>query len=188
MRLFTAVELPSEILLRLERLLSALRPEALLNWSPLDNLHITTQFIGEWPESRIDEVHAALRQITRRKPFDIELHRLGWFPNERSPRVLWVGVEGGAELAALAKDTENALSGVGILREDRDFSPHLTLARIKHPVPLSHLRTRVNDMQPAEIGKFPVGHFTLFRSRPGTNASIYEKLMDYHFESAMAAS
>jgi 2'-5' RNA ligase len=188
MRLFTAIDLPSDILLRLERLLSALRPEALIKWSPLDNLHITTKFIGEWPEARVPELHDALRRVTRRQPFDIELKGLGWFPNERSPRVLWLGVEGGTHLSDLASETENALAPLGIAKESREFSPHLTLARIKSPVPLSNLRKRVQQMQPAEMGTIAVRRLSLFRSRPGTNASIYEKLMDYEFESVMAAS
>jgi len=188
MRLFTAIDLPSEILRRLERLLSALRPEALIKWSPLDNLHLTTKFIGEWPEERLDELHAILRRATRRRAFDVELRNLGWFPNDRSPRVLWLGVEGGPELRALAQDTEDGLTALGIAKEEREFSAHLTLARIKSPVPLSNLRAKVQEMQPAAMGKFPVSHFSLFRSRPGTNASVYEKLMDYQFESAMAAS
>src|ERR1700760_3160588 len=59
MRLFTALELSPEVLIRLERLTSVLRPEALINWSPLDNLHITTKFIGEWPETRLDDLGGA---------------------------------------------------------------------------------------------------------------------------------
>ena len=188
MRLFTAIDLPSEILLRLERLISALRPEALIKWSPLDNLHVTTKFIGEWPEPRVPELHEVLGKIRRRQPFELELKGLGWFPNDRSPRVLWLGVEGGKELAGLAAETEDALAALGIAKEQREFSPHLTLARIKSPVPLANLRKRVEHMQPAAIGTLVVSSFCLFRSRPGTNASIYEKLIDYEFETAMAAS
>ena len=188
MRLFTAIDLPSEILLRLERLISALRPEAFIKWSPLDNLHVTTKFIGEWPEPRVSELHQALAKMRKRQPFEVQLKGLGWFPNERSPRVLWLGVDGGKELAELAAQTEDALATLGITKEQRDFAPHLTLARIKSPVPLSNLRKKVEQMQPAAIGSVVVSSFCLFRSRPGTNASIYEKLMDYEFETAMAAS
>jgi len=188
MRLFTAIDLPSDILLRLERLLSALRPEALIKWSPLDNLHITTKFIGEWPEPRIAELNETLQRMRRRTAFEVELKALGWFPNERSPRVLWLGVHGGEQLAALAGETEDLLSQLGIPKEQREFSPHLTLARIKNPVPLGNLRRKVQEMQPATMGTLSVSRFSLFRSRPGTNASIYEKLIDYQFESVMAAS
>jgi RNA 2',3'-cyclic 3'-phosphodiesterase len=188
MRLFTAIDLPQEILLRLERLVTALRPEALIKWSPLDNLHITTKFIGEWPEARLGELNAVLLDVAPRRPFEIEVRDLGWFPNERSPRVLWAGIYGGEPLRTLAHDTEERLVALGVSREPREFSPHLTLARIKGPVPLRGLRQRVQEMQPAAIGKFEACRFTLFRSDPGSNASIYRKLHEYNFESAMAAA
>jgi 2'-5' RNA ligase len=188
MRLFTAIDLPSEMLLRLERLLSSLRPEALIKWTPLDNLHVTAKFIGEWPLNRLDELAEALAELTPREPFDMEVRDLGWFPNERSPRVLWAGIHAGAALLKLVKETEERLLSLGILKEERPFNPHLTLARIKNPVPLRALRQKVDELQPADLGKFPVKHFCLFRSDPGSNASIYRRLRDYRFEAALAAS
>ena len=188
MRLFTAIEVPADARLRLERLLSALRPEAPIKWSPLDNLHITTKFIGEWPEQRLDEMHDALSQIAPREPFEISLRNLGWYPNERAPRVLWVGVHAGPELTALAQQVEMRLEALGVVPEDRTFSPHLTLARIKHPAPLQALRQKIERLQPADLGQFRVAHFSLFRSDPGSNASVYRKLRDYRLEAALAAT
>ncbi|HJU11983.1 MAG TPA: RNA 2',3'-cyclic phosphodiesterase [Candidatus Binataceae bacterium] len=188
MRLFTAIELTPEILLRLERLLSALRREALIKWSPLDNLHVTTKFIGDWPESRLDELHNVLAAVAPRERFTLELKDLGWFPNERLPRVLWLGLHGNDALSKLARQTEECLEPLGIKREERRFSPHLTLARIKNPVPLGRLRQKVQELQPAALGTFTVSQFSLFRSDPGSNASIYRRLRAYRFESAMAAS
>lgn len=188
MRLFTAIDLPVEILLRLERLISSLRQAALIKWSPLDNLHITTKFIGEWPEARLDELDTVLRKAPTREPIEIELKDLGWFPNERYPRVLWVGVHGGSPLAQLTLDTEQVLQSLGIAREDRTFSPHLTIARIKNPVPLGRLKHTVRELQPAALGKFTVDRFSLFLSEPGSNASIYRKLRDYQFAPALATA
>ncbi len=188
MRLFTAIDLDQEVLLRLERLLSALRPEALIKWSPLDNLHITIKFIGNWPESRLDELSEALALLPRRTPFEVELKGLGWFPNERQPRILWAGVEGGDPLSKLARDTDEQLEPLGIQKEDRAFSPHLTLARIKSPVPLDMIRQKVQQARPTSFGKFRVAELALYRSDPGSNASIYRKLRGYKFESAAAAS
>lgn len=186
MRLFTAVDLPPHVLLKLERLQSVLRPAALIKWSPLDNLHITTKFIGEWPDSRLGELTDALRSVVRRVPFDLELRNLGWFPNDRSPRVLWVGVEREEPLRELSYATEECLLKLGIPKEDRDFTPHLTLARVKSPVPLDKLREKVREMQPADLGVFSVSQFSLFRSDPGSNFSIYRKLHKYDFQSALA--
>ena len=188
MRLFTAIDLPAEMLLRLERLLSALRPEALIKWSPLDNLHITTKFIGEWPERRLEELDKALAGLIPREQFDIELRDLGWFPNERSPRVLWAGVHAGPALKSLMAETDERLLSLGVAKEEKPANPHLTLARIKTPAPLRNLRRKVEELQPADLGTFVVRHFCLYRSDPGSNASIYRSLRDYHFETAMAAS
>jgi 2'-5' RNA ligase len=188
MRLFTAIDLPAEMLLRLERLLSALRPEALIKWSPLDNLHITTKFIGEWPESRLEELDQILAGLTPRETFDLELRDLGWFPNERSPRVLWAGVHAGRALQELMAETEQRLLALGIGKEEKQPNPHLTLARIKTPAPLGNLRRKVEELQPAELGTFPARYFCLFSSDPGSNSSIYRKLRTYRFENAVAAS
>jgi RNA 2',3'-cyclic 3'-phosphodiesterase len=188
MRLFTAIDPSSETLLRLERLMTILRPEALIKWSPIDNLHVTVKFIGEWPESRLEELNEALTSLLPRQPFDAEVNELGWFPNERSPRILWAGVRGGDALLELARDTDDCLAKLGIPKEDRRFTPHLTLARMKSPVPLRRLRQRIEEVQSTSLGKFPVAQFFLFRSDPGSNASIYRKIREYRFRSALAAS
>ena len=188
MRLFTAIDLNPDVLLRLERLLTALRPEALVRWNPLDNLHITIKFIGGWPESRVAELDEALASLLPRKPFEVELKELGWFPNERFPRVLWAGVHGGQALADLARESEDLLASLGIAKESREFSPHLTLARIKNPVPLGRLRQRVAEAKATSFGSLSVRQFALFRSDPGSNASIYRPLRAYRFETALAAS
>jgi 2'-5' RNA ligase len=188
MRLFTAILLPPDMLLRLERLLSTLRPEALIKWSPLDNLHITTKFIGNWPESRLPELDAALAAVPARDSFELHIRDLGWFPDHRAPRVLWAGVKNCPALLDLANETEARLEPLGIAKEDRAFTPHLTLARIKNPVPLNRLRERVEELRPTDLGAFQARSFSLFRSDPGSNASVYRNLREYRFESALAAS
>ncbi len=121
MRLFTAIDLPSGIIYRLERLLMVLRPEAFIKWSPLDNLHITTKFIGEWPELRLSELDEALASLGPRDSFEVEIRDLGWFPNERSPRVLWAGVHAGEALRELAYATQEAVAKLGVARETREY-------------------------------------------------------------------
>src|SRR5206468_3384995 len=102
MRLFVGLDLPAEVVRGLENLLDALRPTAKINWSPPSNLHITTKFIGEWPEDRLDELQSALKAVPRRPAITGDVRDLGFFPNARSPRVFWCGIEapGLPELAA----------------------------------------------------------------------------------------
>jgi len=182
MRLFTGIELPDPIRERLERLLMHLRPAAHLKWSPVYNLHLTLKFIGEWPEQKLPQLEEALRSIPLRKPFLAELKGLGWFPNAHHPRVFWVGLQAGDGLNGLVQDTEAALAPLGIAKEDRDFAAHLTLARIKDPVPLESLRKAIAQLESQEFGSFDADRFCLYRSQPGSAGSIYTKLSEYRFQ------
>jgi 2'-5' RNA ligase len=181
MRLFTALDLPPDILLRVEQLLSQLRPAAAIHWSPPDNLHITTKFIGVWPDDRLEELNSALDRLRFREPFDITLQDMGWFPNAHAPRSLWAGVHCEA-LPHFAALTEQSLAELGIARDPHPFSPHLTLARIRDRVPLQPLKTKVEELKTLPIGHFLAPHFYLYRSDPGTHSSVYRKLRTYTFE------
>src|SRR6266481_4904328 len=114
MRLFTAIDIPVEVKDKLRALLSHLRPLAKLNWSPAENLHLTTKFIGEWPEPRVDEIKRALSGVRAVGEIKIAVRGLGWFPNARNPRVFWAGVAAGDALKTLARDTEEAVARIGV--------------------------------------------------------------------------
>jgi len=184
MRLFTGIDLPENIRERLERLLMHLRPAAHLKWSPVYNLHVTLKFIGEWPEEKLPQLKDALHSIPPRAAIPIEVKSLGWFPNAQRPRVFWVAVHGGEALAALARDTESALGPLGIPKEERAFTAHLTLARIKEAVPLQALRKAIEELESVEYGNFLADRFCLFRSQPGAAGSIYSKLSEHPFRAA----
>lgn len=181
MRLFTGIDLPEHVRERLERLLMHLRPSAHLKWSPVYNLHVTLKFIGEWPEEKLPKLETALRSIQRRAEIPIEVKSLGWFPNAHHPRVFWVAVYGGDALSELARDIDGAVGPLGIAKEDRAFTAHLTLARIKEPVPLQALRSAIEQLESVEFGSFVADRFYLYRSQPGAAGSIYTKLSEYPF-------
>jgi 2'-5' RNA ligase len=181
MRLFCGLDLPEDVRERLERLLMHLRPAAHLKWVPVYNLHLTLKFIGEWREEKLPELEAALRSIPKRPAIPLDVRGLGWYPNGRNPRVFWASVEGGDALPALARDIEAALEPLGIAKETRAFTGHLTLARIKEPVPLEALRDAIAKIGPADFGAFSVDCFYLFRSQPGSAGSIYTKLSEFRF-------
>ncbi|HZT32578.1 MAG TPA: RNA 2',3'-cyclic phosphodiesterase [Bryobacteraceae bacterium] len=179
MRLFTGIDVPEEIVHNLERLLARLRPTARLRWSPLENLHITTKFLGEWPEQRLDEVNTALRAVPGFAPARISVRRLGFFPNPHAPRVFWAGIEASPDLAALAERTDALLANLGVPREDRPFSPHLTLARIQERVPLQALRETIAGLPSLDFGEFVAERFYLYLSRRGPNGSVYTKISEF---------
>lgn len=167
MRLFTAIDVPEPQKAALEALIEQFRPLAPLRWSPTANLHVTTKFIGEWPEERLDELRKALSAVTPSGPMEIAIDGLGWFPNPHQPRVFWAAVKAPPELASLAAATEDRLEPLGIAREDRPFRPHLTLARINGPADLKSLRRAVALLPSTDFGRFKATVFHLFLSAGG---------------------
>jgi len=180
MRLFVALDLPQSIVENLTRLLDRLRPTAPIQWSPPENLHITTKFIGQWPDERLPEVIGALAAMQPRPPFPVHIRKVGFFPNPHSPRVFWCGVEAPA-LGDLANATDQAAAALGIPAEKRPFSPHLTLARIKERLSLQPLRETIASMPSLEFGSFEASRFFLYRSQPLRTGSVYTRLAEFPF-------
>lgn len=129
----------------------------------MEKLHITTKFIGEWPEERLDELKRALGSVKAAAPVDIVICGLG-----RLPRVLYALVEPNEALTALAAATERA---VGVPVEDRAYRPHITLARSRKPIP------RI-DFEQSTIGSFRASSFALYLSAGGK----YTKLQEFSFK------
>jgi len=179
MRLFTGLDLPLEVIRALDALLDKLRPTARIKWSPPANLHITTRFIGEWPEERLPELRAALEEMPLPPAISIRIQELGFFPNPRSPRVFWAGVQAAPGLAELASNTDRALGPLGLEPEARQYSPHLTLARIKDPVPLEKLRAGIAALPSLDFGRFTADRFFLYRSQLSRAGSVYTKLAEF---------
>ena len=178
MRLFTGIDLPTDLVNRIEQLLAELRPAARIHWSPVGNLHLTTKFIGDWPEERLDELRQALAGVPTAGPVAIGVRGLGFFPNTRSPRVFWAGVVA-PRLTALAGATEQALEPLGIAAENRPYSPHLTLARIKASAPLHALHERIHRLASQEFGEFAASRFFLYESKSSPAGSVYTKLSEF---------
>ena len=179
MRLFTGIPLPADVVRRLDELTRRLKPLARIKWSPLANLHITTKFIGDWPANRLAELKGALADLPLPGEIRIAVRGLGWFPNERAPRVFWAGVEDPGGLSALARETEARLERLGIARENRKYSPHLTLARIKEPAPLHALLRELAARPAAGFGEFTAAAFHLYQSELRPGGSVYTSLAEF---------
>jgi 2'-5' RNA ligase len=180
MRLFVGLDLPPATVGSLEALLNRLRPAARIQWSPPANLHITTKFIGEWPEEKLDQLKAALGALPPRQPVSVRIQGLGFFPNARAPRVFWCGIEAPG-LAELAEETDRATETLGIARENRPFSPHLTLARIKERINMDPLQQAIASLPSTEFGQFTAPGFFLYRSQLRPSGSVYTKLAEFPF-------
>jgi 2'-5' RNA ligase len=178
MRLFTGLDLPAEVVERLADLVERLRPAARISWSPPANLHITTKFIGEWPEDRLEELQSSLEALPGRAAIMVHVGGLGFYPNARSPRIFRCAVEAPG-LAELAADTDSATGRLGVESEKRAYSPHLTLARIREALDLRALHERVAALGTVDFGRFEARAFVLFRSQLRPSGSLYTKLAEF---------
>jgi 2'-5' RNA ligase len=178
MRLFTGLDLPADVVDHLEQLLQRLRPTARIHWSLAANLHITTKFIGEWPEERLGEMKSALAALEPQPPIPVHVRKVGFFPNPHAPRVFWCGIEAPG-LETLAEHTDGATAALGIARETRAFSPHLTLARIKERLDLQPLRQAVAALPSLDFGEFQAASFFLYQSTLKPSGSVYTKLAEF---------
>jgi RNA 2',3'-cyclic 3'-phosphodiesterase len=180
MRLFTALDLPLEVVCNLECFVARIKPAARISWSPPANLHITTKFIGEWPQERLAELESALAAVAERPPIEVTVAKVGFYPNERAPHVFWCGIDA-AGLEALAADTDIATAAIGVAREKRAYSPHLTLARIKDRLDLRPLHSAIAAARSLDFGRFAAASFFLYRSQLRPTGSVYTKLAEFPF-------
>ena len=176
MRLFTGLSLPYEVRRNLELLLQHLKPLAEIHWSPPENLHVTTKFIGDWPEERLEELKTLLADLPKPAPFRMAVNGLGWFPNPHHPKVFFAGIQAEAGLLELARATDAA---VPVEPEKREYRPHLTLARIKTPVDLAAMKRAIAELPAVDFGRVEVKKFNLYRSEAGPRASRYSVLAEF---------
>ncbi len=187
MRLYTGISLDPPVEEKLASMMDTLKPLADWKWSPRQNLHITTKFIGEWPESRLPELTAALADLGGRSPITIAVAGFGWFPDAARPKSLYAAVHGSAALAALARATDEALRPLGVAAEDHPYVPHVTLARIhdhNRCAPERKLPEHLAHMTDIQFGSFEATAFHLYQSTPGPRASVYSKLASFPLEVA----
>jgi 2'-5' RNA ligase len=175
MRLFTGLALPADISTAVAKLCQDLRSTApsKLSWTPIEKLHITTKFIGEFPEEHLPELRQALSLIGG-KPIDIRLSGLAWLPS-----ALCAAVGEAEPLSALVSATESTLEPLGVPREKRRYRPHVTLARVRHtPGPGLGTFRAMSTKNPVEtMGVFRATTFCLYLSASGK----YTKLNEFNF-------
>ncbi len=185
LRLFVAVNLDPALRSAVEdvrrRLLEAWPQGAqLVKWVEPHNLHLTLKFLGPVEASRVSRVAEVLRAVESSAPFDLHLVGLGAFPRPRGARVLWVGVrEGSQELGHLAQVVEDALQPLGFGREERPFSAHLTIGRLRTPSYHPQLEAALNQNSSVEIGFQHVHSVELVQSSLRPAGPVYTVVRSY---------
>ena len=136
LRTFIAIDVPPAVLDTITRIQNRFKPLGLhASWVKPGNIHLTLKFLGDTDPDRIPGIQNKLTEtLAPFAPFRLSLNSVGVFPDTKNPRVLWLGLKDDEEkLKILQAAVEKASASVGFPREQRPFSPHLTLARIKSP-------------------------------------------------------
>jgi len=188
LRLFVAVDLPGQVREALARLQGGLRSHDLsdLRWVRPQGIHLTLKFLGETPAGRVAAITEALAGAIRgRRRSRLALGALGTFGGRRRPRVLWLDITGDIEhMRELQAAVEEALVEVGFPPEERDFSPHLTLARVPQPGrpgTAERIAQALESVVPPR-SEFDVREVVLMRSTLQPGGAVYERLAAFPLE------
>ncbi len=182
-RAFIAIELPDSLRQEVAAALSGLRASgADVKWVEPSNLHLTLKFLGNIEENQIEPLVLSLSKessIRGMVPFQVQLEGLGAFPRTTNPRVIWVGVnQGEKELTELAQAVEGVCAGLGFAAEERSFSAHLTVGRVRSREGLASL---IKKLQVAEFRGStlaPINRVILFQSTLSPKGPTYTSLAE----------
>jgi 2'-5' RNA ligase len=191
MRLFIALDIDDTIRQRIARFVDGVRgfaPDA--RWVRPESLHVTLKFIGEQPDTAVEQIKRELKlKVTAGEAEQIAFRGYGFFPTAKSPRVFWIGIAAGPQLATLAAAIDDRTASLGIPKEDRAFSPHLTLARgaggsgsprwRKGDGPnrmFQLLQEKLSALPTPEFGTMTPREFFLYQSQLSPKGSKYTRL------------
>jgi RNA 2',3'-cyclic 3'-phosphodiesterase len=194
MRLFVALDIDA-IRGRIARYVEGVRefaPEA--RWVKEESLHVTLKFIGEQPDSAVEQIRHALTGVVAPHS-EISFAGYGFFPTTKAARVFWIGIDAQPELAPLAATIDEKLMALGIPQEERRFSPHLTLARLpgrsgsprwrkgdRPTATFQTLQQRLANMAAPQFGSMTLREFFLYKSQLSPKGSTYTKLARFSLE------
>jgi len=184
LRTFIAINVPPAVLDTIARIQNRFKSLGLhASWVKPGNIHLTLKFLGDTDPDRIPGIQITLTEtLASLARFQLSLDSVGVFPDTNNPRVLWLGLkdrEGALE--TLQTGIEKALEQIGFPREQRPFSPHVTLARIKSPKGKKELKSELDALNRQGITPHPfdVGEIQLYESQLTPKGSIYTVLANF---------
>lgn len=183
MRLFVGIELDdavvsaaSAIVDELKRRASTLAPRARIGWVTPERMHLTVRFIGHVDDLQVPTIRDALAPAIPVEPFELHVDGIGTFPPTGSPRVIWAGLTLGTPFVLdVERHVTARLQVVGIAPEERAYSPHLTLGRVREPAGL-HAARLLDGLPSPVLGSTRVSACTLFESRLSPKGPTYVAL------------
>ena len=180
LRCFIAIDISEPIKKEIGGLIDVLKKyDADVKWVSAANLHLTLKFLGNTPESLIPGIKTALSSIVSSyQPFYIKIGGTGVFPNRKHPRVCWVGIEGSDILRRLKEDIEISMQKFRFQKEDKDFSPHMTIGRVRSLKGIISIVNELGFFQEKEFGTINVENIKIMKSDLQPKGPEYTCLYD----------
>ncbi len=182
-RAFIAIDLSSDIQHRLDDVLQNYKSQLSnipIRWVAATNIHLTLKFLGDVSLSNLNILTDMIQtEISTHHQFDISVGGSGAYPNIRQPRVIWVGVEAPPELTAIQNGIETTTTRLGYTREERAFSPHLTLGRVSRNVTSQDVKAIskvLEAMRVGFLGATCVEKVHLYRSDLQPTGAVYTQI------------
>lgn len=182
LRAFIALEIAHELQQIIHKETARLRNRIgrLVRWVPPGNMHLTLKFLGNISPASVDILTQMIRtEAEACRPFDMQVGGLGCFPGPKRPRLIYIGLQAPAELAALQKGIESATARLGYAAEVRGFSPHLTLGRVRQNISASDqqkIRGGLEETRIDALGTARVDSVHLYNSDLKPTGSVYTRL------------
>jgi 2'-5' RNA ligase len=194
LRAFIAIELSGDtqdaIQKQTARLKQSLGDDP-IRWIPVSNIHLTLKFLGDIAETHADFLKQMLaHEVDPYAEFDMQIGGLGSFPTAKRPRVLWIGLHAPAALASMQRNIESGTTRLGYQKEERPFSPHLTIGRVRQnpsPNDLQQIRLALESQQLGNIATSRVDSVHLFKSELKPTGPVYTRLFSAKLKTAPAA-
>ena len=184
MRLFIAIEIPPEIRATFAAHLKefhAIAPQ--LKWVRAENLHVTLKFLGETENAKLSALQNVLSTVHSDQPVNLEFRGLGFFPNEKRPKVFWAGMGSSPNLKTLAADIDAATHRLGFPLEQHLFTPHLTLARFSAPGVPPKLLQAMQEKNTQTFGSLQTREIRLIESKLKPTGAEYTTVQTFRFAS-----
>jgi len=178
-RSFIAIEIPERIkrdILQIQERLKGTGAD--VGWTRPEGIHLTLKFLGYVEEERLVEIQKAIEEASRGfSPFCIEVAGIGVFPNIRYPRVLWIGIRERDDMLKNLQDSiEREAERLGFERDNRGFTPHLTLGRVRSQKNRDGLIKALEEFDRIELGSLNVDGISLMKSDLNPRGAVYTEM------------
>jgi len=189
LRLFIAIQIPDPVrdeIIRVQQELQPLVPRNVARWTRSDQFHLTLRFLGDVPADGVEDLKKSVGAVCRGAwPLSLRAEGVGFFPNPRSARVIWVGInDGKGRLVDLQQQIETAVRPFSPEPGGKNFTGHVTLGRLKNPRPADTrgLAARAQSLEKRLFGEWTAGEIEIIRSELSSTGARYTSLAVFRLD------